>query len=68
MENCVERVVEAETLLDDGDEQVSRDGNPYLGLDGVLGSAKENLDAQMLLDPFERRTYILPTGFQQQKS
>ncbi len=37
LQDCVEIDLDIEALLDDGDEHVDRDGNPDLGLDGVLG-------------------------------
>ena len=40
-------------LSDDGDEHVSGNGDPDLGLNGVLARAIESLDAQVLLYPFE---------------
>jgi hypothetical protein len=42
-----------EPLADDGDEDINRDRNPDLGLDGVLAGAVKSLDTQVLLDPFE---------------
>ena len=44
-----------QSLFDDGDEHVDRDGDPDLRLHGVLGCAEELLDPQMLLDPFEEQ-------------
>ena len=44
-----------ETLFDDGDEHVNRDGNPDLGFDRVLGGAEKHFDTKMLLDPFEKQ-------------
>jgi len=49
-------------LPDDRDEDVGGDGDPDLGLDGVLGGSIERLDAQVLLDPFEEE-FDLPAGF-----
>ena len=49
-------------LSDDRDEDVGSDGDPDLGLDGVLGSSVERLDAQVLFDPFEEEL-DLPAGF-----
>ncbi len=49
----MQRDIEIEPLLDDGDEDVDRDDDPDLALDRVLGSAEEALDAKMLLDPLE---------------
>lgn len=42
-------------LFDNGNQHVSRDRTPDLGLDSVLAVAKELLDSQMLLDPFEEQ-------------
>ncbi len=39
LQDCVESGLDVEVLLDDGDEQVDRDGDPDLDLDGVLGGA-----------------------------
>ena len=39
-------------LLDDRDQDVNRDGDPELRLDGVLRGAEKGFDSQMLLDPF----------------
>jgi hypothetical protein len=42
-------------FFDDGDKDVSRNHDPYLGLDGILAGAQKCLDAQMLFDPFEEQ-------------
>jgi hypothetical protein len=52
------------TLDDDGDQDVHRDGDPDLGLEGVLGGAVEGLDPQVLLDPFEEEFDLPPTFVQ----
>ena len=62
LEQCVERSVEGEALLDDGDEDVDRDGDPDLGLHGIFGCPEEPFDPQMLLDPFEEQ-FDLPATF-----
>ena len=49
-------------LFDDGDQDVSRHGAPYLGLHRVLTGGQKSLDAQMLLDPLEQLGDILPIG------
>jgi hypothetical protein len=46
---------ELEALLDDGDEDVDRDGDPDLGFHRVFGCPEELLDPQMLLDPLEEQ-------------
>ena len=46
---------------DDGDEDINRDSNPDLCLDGVLRVTEEGLDAQVLLDPFEEQ-FDLPAA------
>ena len=62
LEQCVERGVEGEALLDDCDEDVDRDGDPDLGLHCIFGCPEEPLDPQMLLDPFEEQ-FDLPAAF-----
>jgi len=44
---------QSETFFGNGDQHISTDRDPDLGLDRVLGSTKKRLDPQMLLDPFE---------------
>jgi hypothetical protein len=62
LQDCVETGVDVEALLDDGDQDIDGDGDPDLGLDGVLGGSEEALDAQVLLDPFEEQL-DLPAAF-----
>ena len=47
-----------QAFLRDGDQQVSRYGNPYLRLHRVLAGAKEHLDAEVLLDLFEEQLHL----------
>ena len=51
-------MIKRQTFLSYGDQQVGGYGNPYLRLDGVLAGAKEHLDAQVLLDPFEEPLHL----------
>ena len=60
MENCVERVIQAEPFFHDGDEGISGHGGPDLGFDCVGGCSIEALDPQMLFDPFEEQ-FDFPT-------
>ena len=53
-------MIQKQTFLRNGDQQVGRYGNQDLRLDGVLAGADEHLDAQVLLDPFEEQLH-LPT-------
>jgi hypothetical protein len=46
---------QVESLFDDGDEDVNRDGDPDLSFDRVLGDAEEHFDTKMVLDPFEKQ-------------
>ena len=55
MQQSVERAGEIEAFLDDGDQQVDRDGDPDLGFDRVFAGSVEGLDAQVLLDPLEEQ-------------
>jgi hypothetical protein len=48
-------------LFDDGYEDVNRDSDPDLRLQGIDRSAVELFDAQVLLDPFEEQL-DLPTA------
>jgi len=52
--------LDPESLPDDRDQDVDRDGDPYLGLHRVLRRAEERLDPQMLLDPFEEELHPPP--------
>ena len=60
-------MTQIQTLFDDGDEHVGGDGDPYLRLHRVLAGAQERLYAQVLLDPFERLSDIVPIGTRFQK-
>src|SRR5574340_959032 len=60
----MQRQIEIHLLLDDGHQHIGGHGHPYLALDGVLGSAEEPLDAQVLLDPLEEQLH-LPAAFVQ---
>ena len=48
-------------LFDDGHQHINRDGNPDLGLDGIVACAIKSFDSKMLLDPFEEQ-FDLPSG------
>jgi len=41
--------------FDNGDQDINRDSDPDLGLDGVFGSSVKRLDPEMLFDPFEKQ-------------
>lgn len=58
LKNCVEIGLEVESFLEDGDKHIDRDGDPDLGLDGILGGAEEGFDAQVLLDPLEKEFHL----------
>ena|SRR5216683_2197013 len=49
LQNVVQAPVELEFLFDDGDQDVSADGNPDLSFHGVVGGPIKCLDTQMLL-------------------
>src|SRR5487761_638397 len=44
-----------EPLFENGHQDIGRDGDPNLGLHGVLGGTVESFDAQVLLDPLEEQ-------------
>ncbi len=50
-----------EPLFHDGDQDVHRDGDPDLRLDGILAGAVEPLDPKMLVDPLEEQ-FDLPAA------
>src|SRR4030043_1229800 len=62
LQDFAKTLFEIEFFLDNGDQHVHADRDPYLGLDGVDGRAKKRLDTQILLDPFEEEFY-LPAAF-----
>jgi len=47
-----------------GYQDIYADGNPDLGLYGILGCTEEGLDAQVLFDPFEKQLHS-PPSFEQ---
>ena len=51
-------MVKMQPLLSNGDQHVGGYGNPNLRFHRVLAGAKEHLDAQMLLDPFEEQLHL----------
>ena len=57
LEKSVERDLQGEALLDDGDQHVHRHGDPDLRLHRVLGRSEKRLDAQVLLDPLEEQLH-----------
>ena len=48
-------VRQMQAFLSNGDQHVSADGDPDLRLDSILVGAIKRLDAQVLLDPFEKQ-------------
>ena len=44
-----------EFFLEDGHQNVNADGDPDLGLDGILAGPVKSFDAQVLFDPFEEK-------------
>jgi hypothetical protein len=56
----MQRGVQTELLLDDGDEHVDGNGDPNLGLHRVLGCAVETFDEKVLLDPLAEE-FDVPT-------
>ena len=51
--------MELKFFFDDSNQHIGGDGAPDLRLHRVLACAKEALDAQMLLDPFEEQLHLL---------
>ena len=48
-------MLQIKTFTNDGNKNVSGNGNPYLSFNRIFGSAVEGLDSQMLFDPFEKQ-------------
>ena len=57
LQDFAETSLEFQFLLEDGHQQVNADGDPDLGLDGVLGSSQKGLDPKVLFDPFEEQLH-----------
>ena len=49
------------TFFENSNEQINGDGDPHLDMHGVLRSAVEGFDSQMLFDPFEEE-FDVPTA------
>jgi hypothetical protein len=47
-----------EPFAHDGNQNINRNGDPDLCLQGVLAGSLEGLDAQTLLDPFEEQLHL----------
>ena len=62
MHNFADAPLDAKFFLDDGYQDVNRDGDPNLSSDGVLAGAVKCFDAQVLFDPFEEE-FHLPASF-----
>jgi hypothetical protein len=58
MEDLVEAGLHPQSFADDGDQDVNRDCDPDLGIDGVLAGAEKGLDAQVLFDSFEEQFHL----------
>src|ERR1035437_449972 len=61
LEQSVEGGFQGEALLDDGNEDVNRYGDPDLRLHRVVRRAVELFDPKVLLDPFEKQ-FDLPAA------
>ena len=57
--------LQRQTLLQDGDEDVNRHGNPNLSFDGILAISVKRLDSEVRLDPLEEQFHS-PPGLVQQ--
>ena len=58
--------IELQSFPDGCAQDMDRDADPDLGLDGVVGGAMEGLDSEMLPDPFEEQfdlpSVLVPPG------
>ena len=62
MHNFPDASVDAKFFLDDGHQDVNRDGDPNLSADSILAGSVKCFDTQVLLDPFEEE-FHLPASF-----
>ena len=51
-------MVQIQGLLHNSHENINRDGDPDLGLDGIFGGAIKGLDPEMLFDPLEKQLHL----------
>lgn len=61
LEDSCQTEVDIVDLFETGDHEVSADGDPDLGFDGILGSSIKGLDSKVLFDPFEKE-FDAPSG------
>jgi len=55
LQYCVEIGTEIESFLDDRDQNINGNCDPYLSLHRIFGGAEKGFDAQVLFDPFEKQ-------------
>jgi len=65
LQKSVEGDRQRQFLLDDGREDINRDGHPDLCLHGIFGSPIKRLDPEVLFDPTEEQ-FDLPAEFVKQ--
>ena len=62
LRDFAEAALDFQFFLQNRNQQVDADGDPELGLDGILGGSVKSLDPEILFDPFEEKLH-LPTAF-----
>jgi len=60
LQHGIKAGVQFQLLFDDGHKDINGDGDPDLGFHRILRSPVKNLDAEMLLDPFEEHLDFPP--------
>ena len=58
LQNVGKASFDPQFLFHNGHEHVDADGDPDLGLHGVVAGAVESFDSQMLLDPLEKQLSV----------
>ena len=58
LQNCVKVAGQMKSLFQDGDQQITADGDPDLGFDDVGRCAVKGFDSEMLLDPAEEELHL----------
>lgn len=57
LQDFSQTALDSQFLLEDGHQDINRDGDPDLGLHSVLGGPVKSLDPKILLDPFEKKLH-----------
>lgn len=62
LQDFAKTAIDLQFFLDDGHKHINADGDPDLGLHGIVGSSVESFDSQVLFDPLEKE-FDVPAAF-----